>query len=377
MYLKKADWFGRNEVFMEILQKILMIMTAAVVAGSMSVNGMLGPPAQVVAPLAGAYYAGAVPPPHMSLIAGLVPPADIDVFDASTLTAVSTQIFPVGAFGANVGGNLPVAAVIAEMEALFNSAYPNDGRIGGHIALARVVFETNNVAGNNSRNYVYPIPYVFVSGINGASAIVRWQNYFLWVGLGLGFAQNLFNAIYDVSLPRPIYTRLKGIGDYLFLCLLDGQNQFYSHTERSAILCLLYDIANSLEDAAIALAGQIAPGNAVQNIVVQIKIAANYVCQHCQNFLNGRAFVFPMNIFPNPQYPFPNVAQNRVNRPPGQPVLFNSQAQGGGTIFATIAHLQTKSTWAVPIHLRISWITPLAVPGAPPPPIGGPLLVGY
>jgi hypothetical protein len=211
-----------------------------------------------------------------------------------------------------------------------------------------VIIDGNNVG------YVYPIPYVFVSGIDGGNAINRWAQRLLPVHVSLNNAINNVNILFGGV--RPIDNLIKGIGDYAFSCALQGQFQFYAHSERTAVLCLLYDINQSIEDAVNALPA----GTVIQRIVIQIKIAhQTRVCAACRSFINSNAVMDNANgnaIAANFNPVFGGNIRNAVS----PAINFSSIARTAlpqRVNFTTGLFINTKSNNVpppYPIHLRIS-----------------------
>jgi hypothetical protein len=289
-----------------------------------------------------------------------VAPIDIDIWDATLPSNAANNILPANAFG-GVGVVIPNGNVVHEMFHYFRN-FDNKP----HVALMRIV-----IIGANGNRYIYPVQQVFVSGIFGsfglagaATATTRWNNH-----NHIGIYPNLNNALNNIAFAaaRPIDNLVKGIGDYGFGCQQPGQPAFYAHSERAAILCLLYSIApDSIEDAVVAFNGT-APLIGIAQIVIQMKIAfAVGTCvANCQPFLNNLSMVDNGCILPSAFG-----VGGRINRGTIPPALcLFGGANFGNVIFNTRAYLAAKSgIAAVNIHLRVSHIPgaiPLAIPGAP------------
>jgi hypothetical protein len=286
-----------------------------------------------------------------------VVPIDIDIWDTALPSTVANDIFPPNAFG-NAWVAIPNGNVVHEVFHYFRNANVP------HVALMRIV-----IIGTDGNRYTYPIRQIFVSGIFGfmaGGAIGRWN-----VPANLGNYPNLNNALNNLAFAvvRPIDNLIKGIGDYGFGCQNNqGQPAFYAHSERAAILCLLYSIApDSIEDA-VAAFNVVAPAIAIAQIVIQMKIAhmGGTCAAHCQPFLNNLSMVDNGYILPS-AFGAGLARINRATVPPGL-CLFGPLAQFGNIAFTTRPHLAAKSgVPAANIHLRVSHIPgaiPLAIPGA-------------
>ena len=273
-------------------------------------------------------------------------PADIQNWDNFNMVQAVDSIFPDNKFG----GGTHSRAVIADMFNCFAMANMP------HVALMRVVV----VRGND--RYAYSIPHVFVSGITGAAATLKWNSYL--TTLPVAQYPALRAALGGVV--RPIDTIVKGIGDYGFGVSEAGLAQMYAHSERAAVLCLLYDAQHSIQDV-IAAVPVPAPPLLVPppEIIIQIKVAhGEGSCPDCRKLFNEAALVA------NPPYQLPSAfgAVARVDR--GAIVVaplieFDNGLHALCTNFILRQHLSNKS--GVPIgniHIRVSHKT--AAGGAAP-----------
>lgn len=286
-------------------------------------------------------------PPGAVLIrigpATAAPPIDINVWDNGLPSTIADDIFPANAFnipGAHAVNN---GSLIHEMFHCFRS-----GGRKPHIALVRIV-----IIGTNGDRYVYAIPRIFVSGANHNNAIGRWN-----VPACLAHYPNLNNAINlpalalpAVGLPpiRPIDGIVKGIGDYGFTCQLNGQYTSFAHSERAAILCILYDANYSMNHALAAFNTAAPPGVAIAQIIIQIKIShVNGICASCRRFFNNTAGI-------NNAHDIPNFG---VFRPRfGAPVcIFGNPVAVGYTNYLVRNYLNAMGN-NIPVNLRISHIT--------------------
>jgi hypothetical protein len=336
---------------MKFLQKILLIVMIGAFGGSSyQVYAMV---------LFGALPVFPPAPPGAVVRIGpatAVAPIDINNWDNALPSTIANDIFPAGAF--TIPGNPAVAnnAIIHEMFHYFRS-----GGRKPHVALARIV-----IIGTNGTRYVYAIPRVFVSGANHNNAIVRWN-----VPARLVNYLNLANAIIPVVLPlglppaRPIDNIVKGIGDYDFTCQLNGQYTSFAHSERAAILSVLYDANDSIGNAIAIFNAMVPPAVGIAQVVVQIKIAhVNGVCASCRRFFNHTSGI-------NNAYEIPGLG---VFRPrPGAPACnFGNPTNVGNVNYLIrdymIAPVIAMALNVPQVNLRVSHITvgiPLAIPAAP------------
>ncbi|MDR2723974.1 MAG: hypothetical protein LBB25_02065 [Holosporaceae bacterium] len=264
-----------------------------------------------------------------------VNPADIPNWDAFNMQQAVSSIFQDNAFGQGTHAN----NIIVDMFNCFIQNMP-------HIALMRVVV----VRGTD--RYAYSIPYVFVSGITGAAATLRWSNY---LNAHPHHGYDSLEAALAVQPGndgmRPIDRIVKGIGDYGFAVTILGLAQDLAHSERAAALCLLYDAQHSIQDVIAALPQQ---HNAppIGGIIIQIKVAhGDGSCHDCIRLFNEGALVA------NPPYQEPAI-QPRINRIVGgqAPVIFfDNGLHAMCTNFVLRQHLAAKS--GIPInniHIRVS-----------------------
>lgn len=210
----------------------------------------------------------------------LTPPMDIATWDNALPSVVADDLFPANAFTIPNGRQVINSQIIHEMFHYFRTI-----RRKPHVALARIV-----IVDVNGDQYTYAIPRVFVSGASCRNAILRWS----FPQAHLINYQNLDNAITPPGgalpivgqpQPRPIDNIIKGIEDYGFACQLSAQYQSFAHSERAAILCILFDAAYSIVNALTIF--YLTVPRRIAQIVVQIKIAnIRGVCRNCRCFFN-------------------------------------------------------------------------------------------
>ena len=201
----------------------------------------------------------------------------IDAFDEANLVQVAENIIPHDIFGKGISAT----DVIDDMT---NYHLEHGTKM---IALMRVsiVYETGNVAH-------YNIPYVFVSGNSGLNAITEWRK-----ANGYTYLMQAINQQAALNSHPPIYSIVKGIGDYGFWCERQF-SQSYSHAERTCILALMYDKQYSLADIIKSIGisrfintKEVIKGG-ISKIVIQIKISHRLgaVCNECFRFLAGESY---------------------------------------------------------------------------------------
>ena len=119
-----------------------------------------------------------------------------------------------------------------------------------------------------------------------------WGGARAWTGAGAGYP-NLAAALAVPALfggARPIDDLIKGIGDYAYTAAV-GAFQHFAHSERAAILCLLYDANHSIEAAVNTLPPIVGAVPPIQ-IISQIKIIhPTGICRSCGVLLGNRADV--------------------------------------------------------------------------------------
>lgn len=282
---------------------------------------------------------------------------DINTWDSASFSDVANDMFHPNAFGANSN----VGSVVHEMFYCFRHL-PNKP----HVALARIV-----IIGTDGKQYIYSIPRVFVSGRNKNMAIRKWS-----MRNVQGCCPNLTNAIIPqggalpangIPQPQPIEQIVKGIEDYGFSCASHGQYQCFAHSERSAILSILYDREYSIAEA-IRKFNTRFPRVWISKLVIQIKIAhINGMCSSCKHFFDHHSKINPAYIHPIAQNAFGNQNNQRLG-------MFGSQQNAGYRTYEVrrdIANVLrvTQGHGSVPISLRISYVTtnpiPLMIPMAP------------
>jgi hypothetical protein len=273
-----------------------------------------------------------VMPPAAMLHRNNLQNMDIMAWDEDNLRNVADNIFP-----ANTFGNITVGNLIDDMVRIFHAP----GQNNPHIALARVV-----LIDVQASRYTYNIPYVFVSGMSQNTAVATWtvnHNVGVIPGMPLNPFPYLDAAINNNALDRSI----KGIADYRFTTL-NPQN--HAHSERAAVLCLLYSNKYSIEHIMTDYAGVGLP--AVAEIVIQIKIAHGIgMCGDCCSLCCINESVTPWN-FQMPNALGAVVRRTRTfNKPPNR-ITFVAQAQ---TVFDIGNFLHRKSGVAnIPIKIRVS-----------------------
>jgi len=160
------------------------------------------------------------------------------------------------------------------------------GRTAGapHIAVMRVVIDIID-----GQRYIFSIPYIFASRMKSQNAIRTWEN------VEQQHMPNLYDAINKVQTVSgarpPINTIVKCIEDFSFTTSNPGD---FAHSERAAILCLLYDPIYSLKNIIKYIQksefSHILEGNKIKQVTIQIKVIhPEGACEHCKAFLNGKS----------------------------------------------------------------------------------------
>lgn len=263
---------------------------------------------------------------------------DIDNWDYSTLNQIADDIFPFNYFANPAAPAINTQNVIDQIVDAFCRTRGALVHLN-HMSLVRVVVE---YAGGR---IVFPIPYIFVSGSHGALAVANWQAMPQRIAAA---SPDLMNAVANFgglnAVPQ-IVNVVKGVGDYGFECSDARHYQFFAHSERAAILCLLYDPVYSLENIINTFNAAFVVGVVPQITKVYIQIKnIKQSCSNCIGFLNGNSDVG--------EYAEPNAF--------GDVQVINNAAgtfgpAGGNRVFPTLAHLSLKSgiNPAI-IHVRVS-----------------------
>lgn len=260
---------------------------------------------------------------------------DIDNWDYSTLDQIADDIFPVNYFANPVTQAINTQNVIDQIVDAF--CITRDTLVHlNHMSLVRVVVE---YAGGR---IVFPIPYIFVSGSYGALAVANWQAMPQRIAAA---SPDLMNAVANFgglnAVPQ-IVNMVKGVGDYGFACTAPAS---MAHSERAAIICLLYDPVYSLENIINAFNAAFVVGVVPQITKVYIQIKnIKQSCSNCIGFLNGNSGVGTY-IRPN------DFGTASVINAAGIFAAANDET----VCFQTLAHLSLKSgiNPAI-IHVRVS-----------------------
>lgn len=208
-----------------------------------------------------------------------LPPLDIRTWDQASMLEIVPHIFPHNSFG-TADYEIDNSAIIQAM----CIAFQNSGK--NHITLARIVIDCEN-----GSRFLYPIPYVFVSGRSGSTAIAEWSRI-------NGLLKTAIDVRTGLTTITPIEALTKGIGDYGYNAQGTCYQQF-AHSERAVILCLLYDAKNSLEHAVKLVVGDSSTA-VIREITIQMKVLHfGGVCSSCNTFLGKNASYVSRIQMPN------------------------------------------------------------------------------